>query len=123
MLDHDWRRSDRSTSTVGQRDALSKSEVHLRLLRFLHNFVAAGVRIPPDAGMWDAHDAMAEELDATRRKLGRVLESGFWFSDEGDPPKRETEGIGWDDEKIRKRFVRVTRDHTRRERRHDVTRE
>ena len=76
-------------------DPLPPKALWRALLAFLNRFEAPGLRLPRDAGMWDAYrDASDAELQAVARKVRTLFEAGFLF--EG-PRHMGTEGIGPDD--------------------------
>lgn len=76
-------------------DDLPPETLRQTFLAFLHGFSAPGLRVQPDAGMWDAYrDAPDAELKAAQRKIQMVFATGFMF----DGSRREgREAIGPDD--------------------------
>ena len=73
---------------LANNDAMKVDDVRQRLLGFLHNFEIAGLRVPKDAGMWDAYDDVpVSELKAVKHKLQRVCETGFLLADPGKAPR------------------------------------
>jgi hypothetical protein len=76
-------------------DELPPKVVRQRLLSFLNGFEASGLRLQPDAGMWDAYrDAPDAELKAVQSKVQSLFATGFMF--EG-PRHAGTENITPDD--------------------------
>ena len=76
-------------------DDLPPNALRQLLLAFLNGFEAPGLRLQPDAGMWDAYrDAPDVEVKAVQSKVQMLFATGFMF--EG-PRHAGTENIGPDD--------------------------
>jgi len=76
-------------------DDLPPTALRQLLLAFLNGFEAPGLRLQPDAGMWDAYrDATDVELKAVRSKVQTLFATGFMFE---APRYVGTENIGPDD--------------------------
>jgi hypothetical protein len=61
-------------------DPVPVPQVRQLLLAFLDRFAFGGLATTREAGMWDAYrDASASELEAVRKRLWTLIDSGFWF--------------------------------------------
>jgi hypothetical protein len=81
-------------------DALTLGVVRECLRRFLRSFSGSRLRVTGHRGLDLVHDASHAELQATRRKVMRLLESAFWFSVDAPRDRRGHESLDWDDVRL-----------------------
>jgi hypothetical protein len=61
-------------------DELPSKTLRQLVLTFLNQFEASGMRLQPDAGMWDAYShATDTELKAVQEKVQKLFRTGFLF--------------------------------------------